>query len=339
MSKTILFKPMADSAPDRVSILLLPSFSMMPFSGMIETMRLANMLSKKNLYQWELISLDGNCVTASSKLKIECQYSIDEVPEPTNIVVCAGLNAHEYRDQAVFSWLRKWASCGAHIGAVCTGALILARAGLLKDYSCTLHWSAIDSFIEEFSDHQIQSGLFQVDRNRFTCAGGIASIDMFLYEITVHHGNNLGMQISDQLMHEQVRKGHDNQRIPLRTRLRISHPKLISAIEEMEKNQEFVLSRDEIAKRVGVSRRQLERLFLRYLNISPARYYLKLRLSRARTLLAQTTMPVTEVAFACGFTSASHFSKCYRDMYNHAPRIGRRIDDGLIVFNDAKKIC
>ncbi|MDX1739475.1 MAG: helix-turn-helix domain-containing protein, partial [Alphaproteobacteria bacterium] len=122
----------------------------------------------------------------------------------------------------------------------------------------------------------------------------------------------------------------DNQRLPLQARLRVSHPKLIKAISEMEKNTEEALSRDEIARRVGLSRRQLERLFSRYLSTSPARYYLKLRLGRARKLLTQTTMPVTEVAFASGFTSASHFSKCYRDMFGKTPRAERRgmdIDD------------
>ena len=143
-------------------------------------------------------------------------------------------------------------------------------------------------------------------------------------EITRVAGPELAASVSEQFMHERIREGDDDQRLPLQARLRISHPKLIKAISEMEKNTEEALSRDEIADRVGLSRRQLERLFRRYLNTSPARYYLKLRLNRARTLLTQTTMPVTEVAFASGFTSASHFSKCYRDMFGRTPRAERR---------------
>ena len=148
---------------------------------------------------------------------------------------------------------------------------------------------------------------------------------MMLTEIMRHHGAETAAAVSELFMHERIREGHDNQRLPLQARLRISHPRLIQAIAEMEHNVEEALTREEIAARVGLSRRQLERLFRRYLNTSPARYYLRLRLERARLLLTQSTMPVTEIAFACGFTSASHFSKCYRDMFTRTPRDERRV--------------
>lgn len=322
---TRMFKPVAGSGLDKVVFVLIPNFSMIALSGVVEPMRLANRISGKTLYQWETASRDGEAVLASNAFPIQTDKSVADYNQaPSNVILCSGLEAHVYKDNAVFGWLRRWAREGSHIGAICTGAHVLAHAGLLKGYRCTIHWENLDSFTEEFPELDVRAELFEVDRDRFTCAGGVSGLDMMLNEISTRHGQELAAAVAEQFMHERMREGHDDQRLPLQARLRISHPKLIRAISEMERHTEEALTRDEIADRVGLSRRQLERLFRRYLNTSPARYYLKLRLNRAKTLLTQTTMPVTEVAFASGFTSASHFSKCYRDMFGRTPRAERR---------------
>ncbi len=319
-----MFKIVSGEKPDRVSFLLIPDFSMAAFSAAIEPLRLANYATGKTLYEWEILSREGEPVAASNGVTVQVDRGIPEAPRPDNVIVCSGLGAHLYQDTVVFGWLRRWSREGAHLGAVCTGAHILAHAGLLNGYRCTVHWENLESFREQYPDLEILPELYEVDRDRFTCAGGWAASDMILTEIGRRHGPEIAAAVTEQFMHERIREGHDNQRLPLQARLRISHPKLIQAIVEMERNAEEALSRDEIAARVGLSRRQLERLFRRYLNTSPARYYLRLRLDRARLLLGQTTMPVTEIAFACGFTSASHFSKCYRDMFTRSPRDERR---------------
>lgn len=324
-----MFKPVAGSGPDKVTFVLIPDFSMIAISCVVETLRLANRISGKTLYEWETASRDGQPVQASNGLPMGTDRSVAEFTQtPTNIILCSGIDAHVYKDNAVFGWLRRWAREGSHIGAICTGAHVLAHAGLLNGYRCTIHWENLDSFTEEFPDLDVRAELFEIDRDRFTCAGGVSGMDMILNEISHKHGPDLAAAVAEQFMHERMREGHDDQRLPLQARLRISHPKLIRAISEMERHTEEALTRDEIADRVGLSRRQLERLFRRYLNTSPARYYLKLRLNRAKTLLTQTTMPVTEVAFASGFTSASHFSKCYRDMFGRTPRAERRGPSG-----------
>ena len=323
-----MLKPDGDDSVDTINMLLVPNFSMIAFTSMVEPMRLANMLANKTLYKWRTISRDGLAVPSSAGIEVAPEMSAPELERPSNIVICSGVDAHIYQDALTFGWLRRWAREGSHVGAICTGAHILAHAGLLNGYRCTVHWANLDSFVEEFPDIDVRAELYEIDRDRFTCAGGIASLDMMLNEISRKHGPDLAAAVSEQFMHERIREGHDDQRLPLQARLRVSHPKLIRAISEMEKHTEEALSRDEIARRVGLSRRQLERLFRRYLSTSPARYYLKLRLNRAKTLLTQTTMPVTEVAFASGFTSASHFSKCYRDMFGRTPRAERRgMDD------------
>ena len=326
MGSQSMFNTNSRSEAIQVSILLIPKFSMLSFTSFIEPMRLANDISGKTLYDWHIVSRDGNPVVASNGIEIAPHHTVTDLDRPANVVVCSGVDAHIYQDALTFGWLRRWAREGSYLGALCTGAHILAHAGLLNGYRCTIHWVNLDSFVEEFPDIEVRAELYELDRDRFTCAGGIAPLDMMLNELTYYFNADLASSVSESFMHERIREGNDNQRLPLQARLRVSHPKLIKAISEMEKNTEEALSRDEIASRVGLSRRQLERLFRRYLSTSPARYYLKLRLNRARTLLTQTTMPVTEVAFASGFTSASHFSKCYRDMFGRTPRAERRGD-------------
>ena len=320
-----MFRKVSGDKPDRVSFLLIPNFSMSAFTAMLEPMRLANYSTGRTLYEWEILSRDGAPVTASNGIRVIADRGVADASRLDNVVVCSGLDAQLYHDNVVFGWLRRWAREGANVGAVCTGAHVLAHAGLLNGYRCTIHWENLESFREAFPDLDIQPELFEVDRDRFTCAGGVAASDMMLTEIARRHGAETAAAVSELFMHERIREGHDNQRLPLQARLRISHPRLIQAIAEMERNVEEALTREEIAARVGLSRRQLERLFRRYLNTSPARYYLRLRLERARLLLTQSTMPVTEIAFACGFTSASHFSKCYRDMFTRTPRDERRV--------------
>lgn len=333
-----MFKKVSGDKPDRVSFLVIPNFSMSAFTAMLEPMRLANYSTGRTLYEWEILSRNGEPVAASNGVQIIADRGISDAPHLDNVVVCSGVDAQLYHDNAVFGWLRRWAREGTHVGAVCTGAHVLAHAGLLNGYRCTIHWENLESFREAFPDLDIQPELFEIDRDRFTCAGGVAASDMMLTEIARRHGGETAAAVSELFMHERIREGHDNQRLPLQARLRISHPRLIQAIGEMERNVEEALTREEIAARVGLSRRQLERLFRRYLNTSPARYYLRLRLERARLLLTQSTMPVTEIAFACGFTSASHFSKCYRDMFTRTPRDERRVR-GPAVDDDAAEVA
>ncbi|MFK7866290.1 MAG: GlxA family transcriptional regulator, partial [Alphaproteobacteria bacterium] len=313
---------------DHMVMVLVPNFSMNAFTSMIEAMRLANYVAQKALYSWETVSRDGEPVMASNGLFVGVSRSVTQFERtPDTITLCAGIDAHIYKDNAVIGWLRRWAREGSHIGAICTGAHVLAHAGLLQGYRCTVHWENLDSMAEEFPELDLRAELFEIDRQRFTCAGGTATTDMMLQDIAVHHGTEIAAEAARMFMHERIREGTDSQKLPLQVRLRVAHPRLIKAISEMEKHTEEALERDEIASRVGLSRRQLERLFRRYLNTSPARYYLKLRLNRAKTLLTQTSMPVTEVAFACGFTSASHFSKCYRDMFAKTPRHARGLSN------------
>jgi AraC family transcriptional regulator, glycine betaine-responsive activator len=307
------------SLPQSVALILVPEFTMMPVTSAIEPLRLANRLAEKQLYKWTLHSLDGQPVAASNGIITMVNGDLESVPPDASIIVCAGLSVQHHTDKRLLSWLRKTSRRGVDIGAVCTGAHILAEAGLLDGYRCTIHWENLPGFNEAFPDLDVTGGLFEIDEDRFTSAGGTTALDMMLSVITTQHGPDMAAQVAETILHSPIRHHSENQRLSLPARIGARHPKLVSIIEKMEEFLEDPLSPSFLAKQAGLSTRQLERLFRRYLDRSPKRYYLELRLKKARSLLLQTDMSVINVALACGFSSPSHFSKCYRAFYGRTP--------------------
>ncbi|HKY95591.1 MAG TPA: GlxA family transcriptional regulator [Kiloniellales bacterium] len=311
-------------SPERFGFLLLPRFSALPFTSAMEPMRSANRLTGKQLYEWVTIGVDANPCVASSGLRVLPDKTIDEIDRIENLIVVTGIDVERIEDRKVFNFLRRIARQGSRIGAVSTASYILARCGLLDGYRCTIHWENIAGFKEAFPRLEVTDELYEIDRNRFTCSGGTAALDLMLSIIALDHGRDLATACAEAFIHERIRDRHDPQRMALRARLGVSHPKLIKVIELMEGSLEEPLARSLLARKTGLSTRQLERLFRKYLGRTPTRYYLELRLQRARTLLLQTSLSVLDVALACGFVSASHFSKCYREYYAKTPRQERQ---------------
>ena len=241
------------------------------------------------------------------------------------VIICSGINVETYSNRSVFAWMREEYNRGVAIGGLCTGAYVLAAAGLLSNKRCAIHWENLPGFSEAFPKANVFADLFEVDQNIYTCAGGTAALDMMLKLIGDDFDENLVNRVCEQVLTDRVRSPTDRQRLPLRARLGVQNSKVLTIIELMEANLSEPLSLIEIADNVGLSRRQIERLFRQEMGRSPARYYLEIRLDRARHLLIQSSMPVVEVAVACGFVSASHFSKCYRELYARSPQ-QERID-------------
>ena len=315
----------ADGAePIEIGFFLVPGFSMIAFASAVEPLRLANRVAGRAIYAWRAYSIDGDPVIASNRFRAIADSAIADAKSPQVLIVCSGIGAEHYRNAALSAKLRYLARHGAVLGAVCTGAYILARAGLLDGYRCTIHWENLPGFYEEFPHIEVMPELYQFDRNRFTCAGGTAAVDMMLSFIARHLGHDIAASVADQLMHHRIRSGYEDQRMELRARLNITHAKLLEAVACMEANLEEPLSFAELARAVGLSPRQLERLFRKHLDRSPTRYYLGLRLDRARFLLLQTSLSILDVALTCGFVSASHFSKCYREHFGWTPSDERR---------------
>lgn len=306
---------------------LVNDFTILPFTAAIEALRIANRMLGYQAYKWRLASADGEKVSSSSGIEIAVQTSLAQerrmlsgADRPSMAIICSGIDVEKFANRAVHAWLREAYNRSVQIGSLCTGAHILAQAGLLNGKRCAIHWENLPGFSEAFPEVEVYADLYEVDGNIHTCAGGTASLDMMLNLIGQDFDDNLVNRICEQALTDRVREQSDRQRLPLRARLGVQNAKVLSIIEVMEKNLAEPLSLLEIADDAGLSRRQIERLFRQEMGRSPARYYLEIRLERARHLLVQSTLPVVEVAVACGFVSASHFSKCYREIYNRSPQ-------------------
>jgi AraC family transcriptional regulator, glycine betaine-responsive activator len=307
------------ASPRRFVFLLLDRFTMLSFAGAIEPLRIANRVSGHDLYSWVLAGEGGDTVTCSNGAAFKLDMGLDEIDRDDVLLVCGGIDVQRSASKGVLNWLRREARRGAVIGGLCTGAYAVAKAGLLDGKKATIHWENQDGFLEEFESVKLTKSVFVMDGNRWSTAGGTSSIDLMLKVIAADHGEDLANTVADQLIYSAIRTDQDTQRLSIPTRIGVRHPKLSQVIQMMEGAIEDPISPADLAEDVGMSTRQLERLFRRYLNRSPKRYYMELRLQKARNLLMQTDMSVINVALACGFASPSHFSKCYRSHYNTTP--------------------
>ncbi len=312
----------AQAAPrqrKRFVFVLLDNFTMLSFACAVEALRIANRMAGQPLYSWVLMGEGGDTITSSNGAAFKLDSDLEELSRDDIVMVCGGIDVHAATTRKILNWLRREARRGVTMGGLCTAGYTLAKAGLLDGKKATIHWENQDSFTEEFEDVTLTRSIFVIDGNRITTAGGTASIDLMLKLIADDHGEDLASSVADQLIYTAIRTDQDTQRLSVPTRIGVRHPKLSRVIQIMEQSIEEPISPATLARDVGMSTRQLERLFRRYLNRSPKRYYMELRLSKARNLLMQTDMSVINVALACGFASPSHFSKCYRAHYNTTP--------------------
>ena len=311
--------PAAPAKPRRFVFVLLENFTMLCFSSALESLRIANRMAGQDLYSWYLVGEGGDTVSCSAGTAFKLDDGLPELTRDDTVMLCGGIDVQQATTKPVLNWIRREARKGLKMAGLCTAGYSLAKAGLLDGKKATIHWENQDSFSEEFQEVELTKSVFVIDGNRMTTAGGTSSIDLMLKIIADDHGEELANAVADQLIYSSIRTDQDTQRLSVPTRIGVRHPKLSQVIQMMEANIEEPISPSLLAKEVGMSTRQLERLFRRYLNRSPKRYYMELRLQKARNLLMQTDMSVINVALACGFASPSHFSKCYRAHYDTTP--------------------
>ncbi|MER8570202.1 GlxA family transcriptional regulator [Mesorhizobium sp. M0924] len=308
---------------------LLPAFSLQAFASAVEALRLANEVLGRDVYSWQVISDNGqpavsSCgllVCADSSLSVERERIRRSISAPA-VVVVGGRNtpcAHKQLD----AWLRECRNRRRSLVGISSGTIVLARAGLAEGRRCAVHWEQFPIFSERFLGVVATQTAFERDGDLYTCAGGDAPFDMFLDLVDRHHGAIVVNRICEKAISYRTRSAGDRQRLPLHSRVQLNHQAVIKVIEEMEANLTEPLLLDDLVGPAGLSRRQIERLFRRELGCSPSRYYLDLRLERAHLLLINSRLPVVEIAMACGFVSASHFSKAYREAYGCAPHQSR----------------
>ena len=302
--------------------LLLPGFSSMGFISAIEPLRVANRF-RGELYRWHVLSCGGGAELASNGMSVNAEGGYEALEAGATVWVVAGFDPLTPVTPALIQWLRRLDNDGVTLGGIDTGSVVLAQAGLLDGYRLTLHWEALEAFKESYPRLHVTQELFEIDRQRITCAGGTASIDLMLDLIAQAYGPELAIQVSEQFVLGRIRQRKDHQRMQVASRYGIHNKKLVQVIGEMEQHSEPPLSTAQLALGINVTRRQLERLFRLHLNDTPRNFYLGLRLEKARQLLRQTDMSVLDISIACGFESPSYFTRSYRARFTCAPRQDR----------------
>lgn len=324
------------TGPKKYAILLIPGFSTLGFSCALDCLSLANHHpSGREFYEWRLLSETGDPVAAYNNVKIEVDDGLVALERNETLIICAGENVGKGSSKPLLNWLRRETRKGMDYGALSSGTYTLALAGLIGGKRVTTHWEYKTALGEMLPDVIMEDTLYTVDGRVFTTAGGAASMDLMLHRVQNDYGVEIATWVADQMVYTVPRAHSQGQRMSLQSRPEVRNPKLLLAMQIMENNLEDPLRPDEIADIVTLSTRQLERLFAKYLHISPKRYYLQLRLEKARNLLRQTDLSVTDVCVACGFRSLSHFSKSYRSAYGIPP--GMEASDGKVLWSDADK--
>ncbi|WP_110685443.1 GlxA family transcriptional regulator [Salinicola aestuarinus] len=300
-----------------INLWLLPKFSMLTLYSLLEPLRVANRFGRA-LFAWRLFSGDGGAVTASNGVSVDVDAALDAAGVYDNLLVVASYDAEATVRHAQWAVLRQVAAHGGLLGALDTGAFILARAGLLEGFEVALHWESHAAFVEEFPTLTLSEAAYRFDRQRLTGGGGASSLDLMLALIEREFGANLAAAVSRQLIHLR----RDDTTASLARIESDPRPRSVRRAESvMEANLFQPLSIPEICRRVGQSQRQLNRLFHQHCGETIKARYLSLRLDRARQLLADSRISVTQAALAAGFGQPAHFSRVYRERFGESPRM------------------
>ncbi|AOJ96197.1 GlxA family transcriptional regulator [Burkholderia multivorans] len=308
--------------------LTLPKYSMIALTSAIEALRMANQLRKDELYRWSVYSVDERTVLASNGIAAGPSRVLDLAQAlPDVVFVCGGWDVRDAVTDEVTALLRSLAARGVALGGLCTGAYALMASSLLDGYRCAVHWEVLPEMHAEFPGVRFVDELFAIDRDRITCTGGTAPLDMMLHLITHDQGRAMARDISEQFSIDCVREVSDPQPIPVASRVGFSRQELVETVRLMEANIDEPLPMPELARLAGVSMRHLQRVFRDALNTTPYEYYVGIRLRQARKLIRYSNMPIATVTKQCGFQSTTHFSRAFRSFFGHAPSHERRAGD------------
>lgn len=306
------------------AFLLLPKFTLLAFSSAVDPLRIANQLAQKPLYRWEVLSEDGGPVQSSSGIEVTADRSFDELDRSTQVFVCSGNQGQSAASDKTLAALRLHSRMGGKTGGICTGAITLARAGLLGDRAFTLHWENQPAFVELFPELRPSLGNFETDGDVLTCGGGAAATDMMLWIIARDFGNDFAIAVSDMCLRGGGLDTRPTQRSSIATAISTRNPRMVQIVRQMHENIENPIKLETIARTAGYSRRQIERQFKKLIGETPMTFYRNIRLDRARCMFSETDMTVTEVAVACGFESSHVFARHYKHRFGVSPSAFRK---------------
>ena len=308
----------------RFNFIVGEDFSMLCLSAVVDTLRAANLMLDRPYYSWRVITHDGQPVRASNGLALSAQAIVDDLPAADITFVIVSMRHDVPGLKRMVSTLRTLGRRGAALGAMSVGSHVLALAGQLDNKRCTIHWQHRASFAESFENVICTGNLFEIDGNRYTSAGGTTGIDLALELVRRDHGAMFADKVANNFQYDRIRQFDERQRTGPEPDLMSKSDKLRKLVVLMSEHLEVPLSAGELAGAVDLSIRQVERLFLRHLGSTPGRYYMGLRLERARQLLRQTNTPILDVALSTGFTSHSYFAQSYRQQFGRKPSDERR---------------
>ncbi|MES0824543.1 GlxA family transcriptional regulator [Ruegeria sp. SCP11] len=303
----------------KVSFLLSSPESLFEISAVIAVLHAANKIQESEVFDWEFLSVEGQDATTETGLSVSTSPLPSEM-SGKQMIFCIGQEASSQETRAKMSgWLRRAWRSGYVIGAAGDGIHILAQAGLLEGKDFTSHWEHALSFPEKYGNLYPSEELFCFDGRLLTCGGGSAVIDLFLTILAREISLEFAKKVSDQLLSGRIRDGTDCPKMTYSARFNTRNSVLLNVLSEIREGIYEDLSIEALCERHSISRRQLERLFLRDTGMPPGQYIKDTRLRHGRYLLSQTEMTVAEVAAAIGFNSTGNFSASFKRKYGVSP--------------------
>lgn len=308
-----------DKALRNIAFILVDGFSLMSLSAAIEPLRAANHLSGTELYKVTFVSADPRRARGSYGSLFDGPFLASAGFDFDLIMVAAAGNPMIYHNPDLLKYLRIANSKRVPLGGISGGPVLLAKAGVMENRHFTVHWDHFEP-LKEFDDQLlVEKSLYRIDRDRYSCAGGVAPLDMMSAIIRQDHGADLAKAVNDWFVYTSVRDASQPQRVGLVEKYNVHHPAVLSAIELMQNHMADPLSSKQLALLSDISERQLERLFKKNLSQTPSRFYRELRLEHARVLVEQSALTIAEIAVATGFESASYLSQKYKGAYGSTP--------------------
>lgn len=309
--------------PQHFVFALVEDFTHLAFACAVDPLRIANLVSGRTLYRWSYASEDGKTATSSDGTAIVVHHAFADIPVCDRVFVLSGIHMRRKDYRSLIARLRFLDRSGTQVGALCSGAYALAKAGFLDGRKTAIHWDYHDSFMEEFPQVNLLGNVYIPDEKYITASGGTATADLMLHLIEKDHGYDLSVAVADQMVYNTVRNATSSQKVSLQSRNGIRNAHLVRAIKIMRDSLDEPPSAPAIAQQIGISKRQLERLFGKYLNTAPKKYMMEMRLEKAQHLLLQTEMSITEIALACGFDSSGNLSRAYKTAFGISPAMQR----------------
>ena len=313
----------------RVTLLVLPDSSMMSLASALDTMRAANRIASRDLFEWKIATLNGKPARLTCDLIIEPDFLLDANTSGDVLIVIASFNQQYHAGPAHLKLIKRIARNFSAVGGIEAGSWILARSGLLESRSATTHWEDLEEFATHFPKVDLKADRFVIDRSVFTTGGASPTFDFMLYLIRKRYGYPLAIEVSSAFIYDGVHSATDTQPLVSLGMLENNEPRVAAAIHVMEQHIDEPIVIQLIAREIKISIRMLEYLFRQTLNMSPAAYYRRLRLQTARRMVVDTRLKLQEIAIRTGFNSLSSFSRMFKNYYQQTPGDCRRQTQSL----------